>query len=40
MTSASSMHEAGHPKPEGQGGEGGGGGSGCGVTCISEANPC
>ena len=26
MTSASSVHEAGHPKPEGQGGEGGGGG--------------
>ena len=49
MTSARSMHEAGHPKPvlwdnlEGWGGEGGGGGveDGGGTdTCVSMANSC
>ena len=46
MTSASSMHEAGHPKlvlwdnPEGQGGEGGGWrDSGWRDTCIPVAFP-
>ena len=49
MTSARSMHEAGHPKPvlwdnlEGWGGEGGGGGveDGGGTdTCVPMANSC
>ena len=45
MTSASSMHEEGHPmlvlwdNPDGYGGEGGGwGDSGWRDTCISMAN--
>ena len=43
MTSASSMHEAGHPMPvlwdntEGYGGEGGGEGGG---FCIPVSNSC
>ena len=44
MTSASSMHEAGHPKPvlwdnpEGSGGEGGGGGvQNWEDTCVAVA---
>ena len=47
MTSASSMHEAGHPKPvlwdnpEGYSGEGGRwGGSGREDTCIPVAGSC
>jgi len=47
MTSASLMHEAGHPKlvlwdnPGGQGGKGGGSGvQVSGGTCILVANSC
>ena len=47
MASASSMHEAGHPKlvlwdnPGGQGGEGGGKGvQDLGDTCVPVANSC
>ena len=46
MTSASSMHEAGHSKlilwgnPEGWGGEGVEGGSGWGHTCAPMADSC
>ena len=47
MTSANSMHEAGHPKlvlwdnPEGWGEEGGGrGGSGWWDTCTPMADSC
>ena len=47
MTSASSMHEAGHSKPvlgenpEGWGGEGGGGGiQDVGDTCIPVGDSC
>ena len=46
MTSASLMHEDGHPKPvlwdnpEGWGGEGGGKGFRMGDTCILVANSC
>ena len=47
MTSASSTHETGHPKPvlldnpEGQGGEGGGKGvQDGGDTCVTLADSC